>query len=520
MHCLARLSPWKLACNRQNLTMSKKNSKANNEVGIHLSGLQTLELLRDVEKLNKSRQSLRFVSICDRYPNTYGESGSLLRRAFQTKWSYFKKLPIDQYVSRLKELKVQPSDKTYQELGESQKSATEEEKKEPETKPEKKEPNGEDASDCTPPDSDEEYTVDSAEGFGLNAITDAIIPPTRALSKQPTKKVVAFAEARRSTPTPTHSVPLETAPPSKIVDSSTRTPLIVDNKKMSVPDLTSSFLSLEVTNSSSRVLEGTKENPFVIYVDLDHPERNREFEVFYVTDMVYNEHTWNSVYIHRSILPGSSDYTTWEAQIPKPEEYTHIPGPKVLIKGVSRDFWLRNVRRYHSHPRMGPRCKAFIQEHNKTYFAVKGSKERKMAYWILVFPSKIVLDNSVLAGEEYEVPTEMIPLTINHEEEDDDEVQFEGGPTGDHAASVARGEAAATMAEYDSTTASIVELESQAENEDEDEDLPNGMLGMIVFWRIVVKGSSRRAKNKQRKQGVKDLFSPQGNGKTTRKKKF
>ena len=182
---------------------------------------------------------------------------------------------------------------------------------------------------------------------------------------------------------------------------------------------------------------------------------------------------------HKAISPGSTDYQQWAARILDDTEFPQYPGPKILIKGNSRDFWVRNLGRYHDNPN-GPNCVATKLKHREAYFAIIEDPERQCTYWIIVLPQHNELDNSVLAGDDKEVPTEMLPIRIVHADIDQ------------------------TKKRREALRANNVEID---EDEDEDTDLPDGMLGMVLFWRILIRGSARRDNRKQRKKNVLDLFT-------------
>jgi hypothetical protein len=79
---------------------------------------QVKQLLQDVEET--SRYSINFLETCNFCPKIYGESGSLLRRAFQKKLEHLKRLTVEKYVHLLKRSEVEPGLATQRLLSEAE----------------------------------------------------------------------------------------------------------------------------------------------------------------------------------------------------------------------------------------------------------------------------------------------------------------------------------------------------------------------------------------------------------------
>ena len=119
---------------------------------------------------------------------------------------------------------------------------------------------------------------------------------------------------------------------------------------------------------SSLIEEGTKSKPYIIQVNIDYPERNREFDIQRVFKMTHNSSSRNGFHIRRSIAV--LDHDLWEATIPNdlPAVYANRA---VLIKGPAQDFWMHHCRNH----------------------SEEGQRSR---FWLLLFPVGIILDDVFL----------------------------------------------------------------------------------------------------------------------------
>ena len=137
---------------------------------------------------------------------------------------------------------------------------------------------------------------------------------------------------------------------------------------------------------SSMIEEGTKTKPYIIQVDIHHPERNREFDILRVGGIIHNGYTRNGFHIRRSIAV--PDHELWEATIPQ-----NLPSYEkraVLIKGPSRDFSIRDSDRYHR--KMA--CNATKNAHMATEIKIEDDLGLQSSFWLLLFPEGIILDNA------------------------------------------------------------------------------------------------------------------------------
>lgn len=79
---------------------------------VKLTNDQMKLLLVQVEASPLPREDVKLRDICDRSPHFFGASGSDLRRSFQKKWTYLKRLPPLEYCERVVRMGIRPSEST------------------------------------------------------------------------------------------------------------------------------------------------------------------------------------------------------------------------------------------------------------------------------------------------------------------------------------------------------------------------------------------------------------------------
>ena len=97
--------------------------------------------------------------------------------------------------------------------------------------------------------------------------------------------------------------------------------------------------------SWSSYQDGSKNNPWLVMVNVERPEANREFDIEFVQQMTRGVFERNGFHIRMSVA--TLDYDKWEATIPRagfPSEFTNR---LVLVNGPSNTCWERDTDRYH-----------------------------------------------------------------------------------------------------------------------------------------------------------------------------
>lgn len=142
------------------------------------------------------------------------------------------------------------------------------------------------------------------------------------------------------------------------------------------------------SSAAQQAWNGSRENPFVTFVDLAQPERNRDFEAALVLNMERRDSYRTGVVVRKLILPPDED--KWSAEIPPSGEFPMYRDRCFLVRGPSLDFFQRNPDLYHQKTK----CGATKMAHER----VAGNKVDDWVYYLVVFPESIVLDNTHFAG--------------------------------------------------------------------------------------------------------------------------
>jgi hypothetical protein len=162
-----------------------------------------------------------------------------------------------------------------------------------------------------------------------------------------------------------------------------------------------SWNSVESTSASSH--EGSKMNPYVINVDVKHPERNREFDIQFVGHMKHGDYVRDGYHIR--VDAGVMDVDLWEARMHEGEGYNN--NRTILVKGPSSPFFsLNKIEAYHRKSE----CSSKKDAHNATFNDIINNDDRQVAYWLLVFPETVTLDNVIFSGDPVNIESGSIGL--------------------------------------------------------------------------------------------------------------
>jgi hypothetical protein len=305
------------------------------------------QLLLDVET-NGGRKHAKLHTVCKANEIIYGIKGSDLRRSIQQKFGKLKANSARSYLSLLHAHSVSPSPNTLRDGMED--DGDEEEGDEEDSDEEEGDSYEEDNS------SDMVGTAASLfEGLKLNNSS------TNILTTSPSR-------------TPPRTPP--------------RTPLLV----MKSP--TAPYILPSVGN-------GTKRNPFVVTVDVHHPERNNGFDIQEVENIKFNDSLHRGFHI-RKFIP-IQDRAFWVATMASAPFLGCYPA--ISVKGPSQSCWERNSDRYFERIKINA-CEATLDAHKATVVAIGNSNggdesmdddRRFYSHWLLVFPRDVTLDNSIFS---------------------------------------------------------------------------------------------------------------------------
>jgi hypothetical protein len=367
-------------------------------------------LLRDIERKGLPLEQVSLLDICDANIAVYGRSGQP-RREVQQRWGKIKKLQPCSYLALLKKHKIPPSPATLGAVEEARKSKEkeptetiedieetsidddEESKNSEPTEPldDDKESiisNDDDSiiDDSNEPTTNEEPTTNDSISNIVSALESLSIKPIKpaAMFTTPTRtpmKKLPFLPSRMTSPTPSTVDFAETATEEEDVIEDSVADLIVDFRNQN----------------------GTKNRPYITLVDWSHPEKNGHVDITCFEELEHNDRDRNGFHIRRSIDP--QDMDAWNAFIPNDIDFPRLApltGRVLFIKGPSRSYGIRDFKRYHN-GRKPIACKVTAKFHEKSDTAIASDSNRKISYFLLVFPPGTVLDNYCFSGDHFVV---------------------------------------------------------------------------------------------------------------------
>jgi hypothetical protein len=377
----------------QKMSTNASATKAKEE----LSRYECKQLLQDVERSTVPRAVFSFASLCNDNQPFYGRSGEPRRRAFQYKWNNFRRRTIDGYSKALKYYGVQAGPHSLKEAEEaanysdgSQNNDDQEDEDDPilTHDPVPTDPANDPAKDPAK-DGDTAKDYDSAKDDEEEEAFKDIMMPSSSPKEEETVSISSPPRAPRATPSPS---PFRTPPRA----TGFRSPVLSPPPSNPMTSLESALSGMSLSGSGDGVdFPGSKYNPFLSPVDLDFPERSRDFNTHIIEGLERGDYAWKAAHI-RTTVP-TPDRNLWSAVIPDPSTIaTEYVGRVILIKAPSLDFYERNHDIYHHKLK----CEQTKKAHRSADAEMKANKddERHSKYYLLIFPEGTELDNSHLGS--------------------------------------------------------------------------------------------------------------------------
>jgi hypothetical protein len=141
---------------------------------------------------------------------------------------------------------------------------------------------------------------------------------------------------------------------------------------------------------------GSKAKPNIIVVDGEFPERNGEFDVQYVQGIALQGSKRNGWHIHIGI--SMEDSKLWSAVIHSGRDPA-LAHRMILIKGPARAAWLTEYAAFGKKIK----CEATTEYHQETVAKIAIDDNRRVKYWLLVFPKGTYFDNVALSGDPFRI---------------------------------------------------------------------------------------------------------------------
>jgi hypothetical protein len=310
-------------------------------------------LLEQIELSGKIRSKISLIDLCNKAEHIFGLPASKRRRLVQIRFDNLKRKSIQKWAAYLDRLEIAHGTATVRELRRLVINPL---------------PPAEEET-ASPPDN----VAASSEGETSSPSSDESFVEVQMES--------AFQKLSLKSPPKPHGY--FATPPRPARTTSMMSPDGVGTP----PPWTNSGDS---TTSTSGLHEGSKSNPYVINVDVQHPERNREFDIDFVETMKHGDYIRKGFHIR--VNAGVLDVDLWEARMYQGEGYKNRA---ILVKGPSRTSWMDNLESYH---RKG-KCELTRVAHIATHNDISNNKDRQVAYWLLVFPAYMTLNNEIFSGD-------------------------------------------------------------------------------------------------------------------------
>ena len=142
-------------------------------------------------------------------------------------------------------------------------------------------------------------------------------------------------------------------------------------------------------------------------VNIDFPERNREFEIQFVNNMKKGKFERHGFHIRMPVA--ALDYNKFSVTVPEFGAYSLEFKRRLLaVKGPSQNAWYKDYKLYHQ----TNACASTLKAHKKTTINIGKDFERQLTHWLLVFPPPISLSNQVFSDDEGTVPVSKNSLVI------------------------------------------------------------------------------------------------------------
>jgi hypothetical protein len=348
-----------------------------------LSEIVTKQLLQDFEASGETREDFDLHALVSSNPIVYGEKGSSARRRVQRRWSHIKRKSTEKYKLYLEGIGVVPSTLTQASI----------------------------LRDCQPPWNS--TAMADNEGEWSDYDSHQRTPPQKAHRKaclphsshgNDDASLPASAASGRM-----GSQPFSPGLPPTPQRTTSETPCVTNphvfgtTTLMGAPDSSISTGGL----SWSKYQDGTRRNPWIVNIDALHPERNREFDIEWITKKKHRKWYRDIFHIRMSCSP--FDHKKFKACVPTgyPFEYKKR---LILVQGVSQCAWIKNTNQYHA-GKAGIKCEATKGAHSNTQIKIGNDPEREWCWWLLVFNAHVVLDNQILSEDEFNIPTQYNSIT-------------------------------------------------------------------------------------------------------------
>ena len=359
--------------------------------------LLTKELLQDVEKANKTRRDFDLLALCNRKESIYGAEGSNKRRSVQKKFDLLKRKTPENYLKYLDKFEVTPSAALLRELRESKTN------------------NKVKSSSKARPKKDDSSSSSSSSSSSDSSSSSSSKAASKAASKaKKSKPVEEIAAILKKTNIGKAKTPVKT--PNRIKSKMFSPSASVASPSQSVREESVGLVLTQVEQLANMRMDGSLEYPYILHVNVSHPERNNGFEVSFVPSILHRGYDRAAFVIRKAVaLPQNDD---WTAIVPH-KRFPTLASRSILIRGPSQDFWHASAERYHAN-NQNINCENTKIVHTALETAISKNENRKYSYWLVVFPEDIVLENYVFSDDDTHITKHTNDMADEFKNDDDD----------------------------------------------------------------------------------------------------
>jgi hypothetical protein len=345
-------------------------------------------LVEDIEASGKTREEFNLLQLVEKKRHTYGDSGSLKRRAVQKKFDQLLRKTPQAYQGFLDKLQVNSGEGLKRELRASASNS----------------------SSVAESGSDSESSEESSTSSKKAAIAR---PPSARPPKLPPKEPPSIAPSTAQSETqprpPVGEVAFGT---TRFVPPTTKTVFsTMFSAADSVQTTESSVVAVVIQQAevlSNFKMDGSADYPYIIIVDPNKPEANWGFEVSFVPQIEHRNFSRDIYHIRK--VTGVPQDGEWEATIPL-KKYPTLANRAVLIRGPSQDYWHQDAERYH----VESFCSQTKKAHESLQTILDNNKERLYSHWLLVFPQGTQMENHILSDDAVHVKRGTLDLVGSYE---------------------------------------------------------------------------------------------------------
>lgn len=377
----------------------KRNSDADAPVDDGKVSLLIKQLLQDVERTGQSRYSFNLADHCEGDTSLFGKAGSSLRTKISRRWSKIKERRLLGYISLLEENGVTPGRSTLQELKDfraNQNMAR--------NKSARKNNNADDNLSTSSPmgDDDDLQTKQTSRGSSSRSSARG-----SRLQGDPAGHAEGGNDDLDVPDVVQWNGGAGFGSPSTSHHRFGFTSLLIN--QVSQTSTPGAFVPL----SAQAQQHGTRQQPWIVEVNVQYPERNNGFRIEFVDQLVHGPHIRSGFHIRKKI--SAPDIDNWSAYVPEGHWPAKYNNRLVMVQGPSMDWCDRAANENEAD---NNKCKTTINALRATSNEIEEDPDRHWQFWILVFPANIVLNNQIFSDDDSFLPSFVDVAFMKHSNSD------------------------------------------------------------------------------------------------------